>query len=108
MSRGISIRFKNGKIASVSGARTPKQMTDATAFGEAFLSAFPTTPPAAGQAVAKKVGVKKRKPVHCIRCDGPVFNERDEFGRECSAADGDLCIWSDTRTPYPPTKKRKK
>lgn len=99
MSRGISIRFKDGKIASVSGARTPKQMADATAFGNAFLGAFPTT-------VAKKVPVKKR--IHCIQCDGSVFEERDEGGRECSATDGDLCIWSDTRTPYPPKKRTKK
>ncbi len=49
--------------------------------------------------------------VYCLYCDGPVFDERDDFGRECSATDGDLCIWSDTRTPYPPAKpapKRKR
>jgi len=102
MSRGISIRFKDGKVASVSGARTPKQMNEAAAFGNAFLRSFPTT-------AAKKVAVKKaKKRIHCIHCDGSVFEERDEGGRECSATDGDLCIWSDTHTPYPPKKRTKK
>ena len=50
---------------------------------------------------AKKRSKVKR--VYCIYCDGNVFQERDEFGRFCSVTDGDLCIWSDTRTPYPPT-----
>lgn len=48
------------------------------------------------------------RPPYCIHCAGPAYGERDEGGRECSATDGDLCIWSDTRTPYGPSKKRTK
>lgn len=47
------------------------------------------------------------KKVYCVHCGGPPFRARDKWGRECSATDGDLCIWSDTRTPYPPEKNRR-
>ena len=57
------------------------------------------SPRSAGQAA--KGGTPR--PPYCIHCAGPAYGERDEGGRACSATDGDLCIWSDTRTPYRPS-----
>lgn len=55
MARGYSIRFKDGKVSKVSGARTPAEMKEATEFGEGFLKLFEvrresesTTSPAIG------------------------------------------------------------
>ena len=36
MGRTISIRFTNGRVSKVSGARTPAEMASAAAWGQAF------------------------------------------------------------------------
>lgn len=37
MGRTVSIRFKDGKVSKVSGARTPEETASAAAFGQAFV-----------------------------------------------------------------------
>ena len=76
MGKTISIRFKDNKVAKVTGTSGSEEEAQAIAFGEAFLKAFPGKAPSNGDAsVAVSTGLPSR-PTRSKPAGGPRYDQQ--------------------------------